>query len=124
MISTSFKEAPSFFVSVQALVYVRSVVPKQGMVTAVISDGDRPSREKAREVTSSASVESRPPEIPMTALLQPVCSSRFFRPMAWMVKISSQRFRRSSCRDGTKGAGSMNRSSSRSRRGREKGIRT
>ena len=37
---------------------------------------------KAFAVTKSASVESSPPEIPITADLQCVCSSRFFSPFA------------------------------------------
>ena len=33
-------------------------------------------------VTISASVESSPPEIPITADFAPICSRRFFRPFA------------------------------------------
>ena len=43
-------------------------------------------------VTSSASVESSPPEIPTTICLLPVCSIRFFSPTACIIRISSQRF--------------------------------
>ena len=45
-----------------------SVVPKHGIVTAVIFSLGMPRKSNALAVTSSASVESSPPEIPMTAL--------------------------------------------------------
>ncbi len=51
--------------------------PKPGIVTALIRSCGMPSRSNARTVTSSASVESRPPEMPTTAVLQCVCSRRF-----------------------------------------------
>ena len=61
--------APSFFVSVTALLYVLSVVPKHGIVTERIFSLGMPSISKALAVTRSARVESSPPEIPTTALL-------------------------------------------------------
>ena len=66
-----------------------------------------PSISKALAVMRSARVESSPPEIPTTALLAPVWARRFFKPMAWIVKISSQRAVLSFSFDGTKGAGSI-----------------
>ena len=51
---------------------VRLVVPKQGMVTAVMSVRGRPSKSMALAVMSRAKVESSPPDSPTTALLAPV----------------------------------------------------
>ena len=66
------------------------MVPKHGMVTARISRWSLPKRSKARAVIKSARVESRPPESPSTAVLAPVCFSRFLRPQAASMRISSQ----------------------------------
>ena len=41
--------------------------------------------------TKSAKVESKPPEIPTTTVLQWVCTKRLASPAIWMAKISSQR---------------------------------
>ena len=86
-----------------ALVFVRSVVPKQGMVTQMIPRLSRLSMSKALTVTRSASVESRPPEMPMTAVLQLMWRSLCFRPRAWSVRISSLLEARSSESSGTNG---------------------
>ena len=55
------------------------------------SSGGSPSASKAVRVTSSASVLSRPPLIPMTAFLQPMPSMRWHRPRACNCRISRQR---------------------------------
>ncbi|EJW91598.1 hypothetical protein EVA_20294 [gut metagenome] len=52
------------------------------MVTAMIFFRSNFKKSKALAVTNNARVESKPPEIPRTAVLQWVCSSRFFNPMA------------------------------------------
>ena len=88
-----------------ALFRVRSVVPKQGMVMAMMSLAGRPSIPMARAVISRARVESRPPERPTTAVRAPVCSSRFFSPRAAMVRISWHRSARSAAFSGMKGVG-------------------
>ena len=62
-----------------------------------------PAMSNAFAVTSSASVESKPPEIPTTAVLEWVCTRRFFSPIAWIIRISSQRFSLSAIFCGTKG---------------------
>ena len=89
--------------------FVRWVVPKQGMVTAKISDRGRPSSSMARAVMSSARVESKPPDRPTTAVLALVWASRFFRPSAARVRISRHRAARSPWSAGTKGLGAMGR---------------
>ena len=58
---------------------------------AMISPRGRPSRSKARQVTSSASVESSPPEIPITAVRAAVWRRRFCSPAACMAKMLSHR---------------------------------
>ena len=65
-----------------ALLYVRSVVPKHGIVTERIFSLGIPNKSNALAVTRSASVESSPPEIPTTALFTPVWARRFFKPIA------------------------------------------
>ena len=89
-----------------ALLYVRSVVPNAGIVMAWMPLLSIPRRSNAFAVTSSASVESRPPEMPMTAVFAPICSSLFLSPSACRRKISSQRAVLSSDADGTNGLGS------------------
>ena len=88
---------------------VRLVVPKQGMVTASTSAAGRCSCFMARTATSRARQLSKPPEIPMTAVLAWACSSRLARPSACIFKISSHRAARRCGSPGTKGAGSMRR---------------
>ena len=58
------------------------IVPKPGIVIAQMPVRSRPSISKARQATSSASVESRPPLMPMTIAFALVCRSRFARPLA------------------------------------------
>ena len=89
-IFTSWSVAPSFFVKTHAFWYVLSVVPKQGIVTASMQLLSIPCKSNAFAVTSNANVESNPPEIPTTALLQLVWFRRFFSPIAWIIKDSSQ----------------------------------
>ena len=66
-IRISRKLAPSFFVSVTALEYVLSVVPKQGIVTQTRFSLGIFNISNALAVTNTARVESRPPLIPTTA---------------------------------------------------------
>ena len=103
--SMRFRVAPSRPASSTALSRVRSVVPKQGMVTAMMSLAGRSSSFMATAVIRMARVESSPPDRPTTAALAPVCSSRFFRPRADRRMISSHRFRRSPASSGIKGRG-------------------
>ena len=120
--STVRRVAPICSARMTALFFVRSVVPKQGMVTATISVMGRSSIFMASPVMSTASVESRPPERPTTAVLAPVCSSRCLRPRDAMSKISRHRASRSSLPSGTKGWGATYRVSFVSETVREKGI--
>ena len=105
----SVKLTPSASHRISALERVRLVVPKQGMVMAIMSLGSRPSTLQARTATSKARQESNPPEIPTTAHLAWVCSIRLARPSAWMRKISSQRSARAASFCGTNGVGETNR---------------
>lgn len=77
---------------VTALSCVLSVVPKPGIVTARMSEAGRFSARQAREQMSRASVESSPPEMPMTSRCAQVCSILLARPAVWMEMISSHRF--------------------------------
>ena len=58
-------ETPRCSIRARALVRVRWVVPKPGIVRPWISRRSRPSMSQVVTATSSASVESRPPEMPM-----------------------------------------------------------
>ena len=100
---TSRKSAPSSWAIFWALDLVRPVVPKQGMDTAWTPFRSRPRLSKARTVTSSARVESKPPDRPITADLQPMWESLVARPWACMVKISWQRLSSPAWSWGTKG---------------------
>ena len=60
-------------------------------MTASISDAGLPSSFIASTHTSSASVESSPPEIPITSVFALVWRTRFSSPCACIVRISSQR---------------------------------
>ena len=122
-ISTVRRVVPSRSASSTALDLVRSVVPKHGMVTAMMSVAGRSSICMASAVISTASVESRPPESPTTAVRAPVCSSRFLRPRAAMHKISLHRASRLSASSGTKGVGETGRVSRVLVTGRSKLIR-
>ena len=122
-ISTVRRVVPSRSASSTALDLVRSVVPKHGMVTAMMSVAGRSSIPMASAVISSARVESRPPERPTTAVLALVCSSRFLRPRAATYKISLHRSARSALSSGTKGVGETGRVRWVSPRSRSKPIR-
>ena len=74
------------------------------MVTPQTSDAGRPSRRMASTDTSSASVESSPPEIPTTAFALPRMDSRCFSPATCMWKISMHRRTRFSFPVGTNGS--------------------
>ena len=58
-------ETPRCSIRATALVRVRSVVPKPGIVRPWTSRRSRPSMSQVVTATKSASVESRPPEMPM-----------------------------------------------------------
>ena len=73
---------PSDLISSIALLYVLSVVPKPGMVMPMTSVTGLPSDLTASTATSSASVESSPPLIPITQPFEPTCSILFARPAA------------------------------------------
>ena len=88
-----------------ALLFVRAVVPKHGIDTVRMPVRGRPSISNAFAVTSNANVESRPPESPMTAVLQPMCFSLVARPVACILRIVSQRAERSASSFGTNGYG-------------------
>ena len=87
--STTLRVQPRRSTIFMALVLVLSVVPKQGMVTHMIPRRSRPSMSNVRAVTSSASVESSPPEIPITAVLHPMWRSLCLSPRHWRLIISS-----------------------------------
>ena len=100
----SRRVTPSDFTSLTALVYVLSVVPKPGMVMAMMPFRSRLSLSKASTQTSSARVESRPPLTPMTMVSALVCSMRLASPSLCIHSISSQLSPSLSPR-GTKGSG-------------------
>ena len=62
---SSRPRSPRCSIRSRALVRVRCVVPKPGIVSPWISRRSRPSRSHVLTATSSASVESSPPETPM-----------------------------------------------------------
>ena len=74
------KVQPSEVASSVALFLVWSVVAKPGMVNARMSERGRPSSSMVRAATSSACVESRPPETPITTLGLPIARSRCLSP--------------------------------------------
>ena len=65
---------------------VRLVVPKPGMVMATMPARGRSRMSKALAVTSSASVESSPPETPIVTWRTPVCFSRLASAVDWMAE--------------------------------------
>ena len=75
------KGMPSKPARCSALLRVRAVVPKPGIVTVTIPARSRPRISKARMITSSPSVESSPPERPNVTFLEPVCLSRRANPV-------------------------------------------
>ena len=119
---TSRSVAPSASAMTVALPCVRSVVPKPGMVTAMMPERSIPRMSKARAQTSSASVESSPPDTPMTAVCECVCASLFARPCAWIASTSSQRSLRLETLAGTKGCAFTRRVRRVSRTASEKGV--
>jgi len=78
----SFIVTPSDFIKSIALLYVLSVVPKPGIVMPRISLDGLPISFIASTATRSASVESRPPEMPITQPFEPTCSSLLASPAA------------------------------------------
>ena len=99
--------APSCSAIVMALFFVRSVVPKQGMVTATMFLRGSEQRSMALAQASMTSVESTPPETPITGRQQFVYCMRLMRPSAWMVRQRSANSPRSP--SGTKGSRFMRR---------------
>ena len=87
-IDISFIVVPSAFIRFWALEYVRSVVPNPGIVTAMMSLCGLLSMSKAFAVTSSARVESSPPEMPITALCERVWAMRRASAVACIMKMS------------------------------------
>ena len=61
---------PRLSISTIALLYVRSVVPNPGIVTPIIPLRLNPNLSKVFAATSKASVESKPPLIPIMTVLQ------------------------------------------------------
>ena len=78
--STVIRLAPSSLTRSTALFFVLSDVPKHGIVTQIMSFLLYFKRSKAFTVTRSASVESRPPEIPITAALDLMWAILLTRP--------------------------------------------
>ncbi len=78
----SAKLQPRLSVNACAFDLVLSVVPKQGMEIPKIPFLFIPISSKAFTAARRASVESRPPEIPMTAVFDLVCSSLLLRLLA------------------------------------------
>ena len=71
---------PRALASATELFSVRSVVPKQGMVTEMMSVAGRESNFIARAATSSARLLSVPPLTPITTLAALVCCMRLRKP--------------------------------------------
>ena len=94
---------PNDSIKSSELLYVRSVVPKQGIVMPTTLPGSLPESRAACVATSSARVESSPPETPITGR-EFVISIRFLSPATCIEKISLQRSARSFLEDGTKGS--------------------
>ena len=90
-ILTSRMVTPNDVIRSTALVCVRSVVPNPGIVTPIIPLRSQPSLSKVFTQTNNASVESKPPDIPTTALLALVCTNRCANPDTCIENISSQR---------------------------------
>ena len=103
VILTSLKLTPYASASFSAFDFVLFVVPKQGIVTAVMPLRSSLRRSKACTVTIKASVESSPPDKPITAFLMPVCFSLVAKPTDCIASISWQRCEMSALLLGTKG---------------------
>ena len=102
LISTNV--APSFFIISTALVYVRLVVPKPGIVTPIIFERSMPNLSHVFAQTSKARVESNPPLMPNTIVFNPVWCKRVANPDICILNISSQ-FSSILSYEGTNGAG-------------------
>ena len=111
-IEISRELTPSSDISAVELSWVRFVVPNPGIVIPSTLSLGMPRVSNASTVTSSARVESSPPETPMTALRQRMWSSLVASP-ATCEDIISRHLRSSSSglSEGTNGRGSMRRSS-------------
>ena len=72
VISISLDVIPRSSISLWAFVRVRLLVPKPGIVTPMIPSRGKPIKSKVATVLKRASVESRPPEIPITTFFAPV----------------------------------------------------
>ena len=83
--SISSAVMPSASMSRCALVLVPSLVAKPGSVKPRMSLRGRPARSIAWAATSSAWVESSPPETPMTTFGSPIARSRCCKPETWML---------------------------------------
>ena len=95
----------SDFISSTALSCVRSVVPKPGIVTPMIPLRSNPSTSNVRTATRRASVESNPPDMPITRFLVFVTCNLCARPLICIFIISSHRESMVSPLPGTKGSG-------------------
>ena len=91
------------FAILQAFLYVLSVVPKQGIVIAIISSKSSSQSLKASYVSKSAKVESKPPDKPKTALVVRVCFNRFAKAWASIETISLQRISKFALQEGING---------------------
>ena len=76
---------PIALISRSAWSSVRVLVAKPGIVTPRMLVRGRPSGSIARAHTSSAWVESSPPETPITSFLMPLADNRCVRPCTWML---------------------------------------
>ncbi len=82
----------SWSIKSRAFILVRWVVPNPGIVIPWIVRLETPSMSQVLTATSSARVESSPPEIPrFSGVPAGSCSTRFARPAHWIPKISAQR---------------------------------
>ena len=72
VISISLDVIPRSSISLWAFERVRLLVPKPGIVTPMIPSRGKPIKSKVATVLKRASVESRPPEIPITTFFAPV----------------------------------------------------
>ena len=82
--SISSALAPTARISCQAWLRVRLEVAKPGMVKARMLRRGSLSSSITRAQTSSACVESRPPETPITSFFTPLARMRVARPFTWM----------------------------------------
>ncbi len=83
--SISFATQPTTSISLRAWSSVRSLVAKPGMVMPMMLVRGSFSRSMALAHTSSACVESSPPETPITTLEMPLADSRWTSACTWML---------------------------------------